>query len=431
MWDLQVLMLSVIQCIILIGFPWYFCQLTVTRKLITQSFLYIILPGVLLLYFIGVYAMLYVVIGIGIFIYRRKRNGIAILHLLASIVLAVLADHLASFFIYRLFSDSQFFSWYPSLQLVCFIIILIIFAVLYRRGVTYFEKITLPSRYIPVLIVLLLIMTILFMYANIVKMDDSFFLKAVEYNLIFFFVYIMIFIVIVVFIIRLSFRHLQIQQKEQEIEGFMEYVHSLELINRDMRKFKHDYMNILTSMRHFIDDRDYDGLEQYFYEHILQAEKKELDHEVAVTSLNRLHINSLKGLLTTKLIQAQAASIPVHIEIVEDIKHINIDIISLNRIFGILLDNAIEASKDVNKPYVHLAFIQMEQSVLFVCMNRRDINQAIKIHEIYQEGYSTKAQGRGLGLAILRQMANETKNLSLNTKLNGDLFIQELEVQKE
>ncbi|EEL90665.1 GHKL domain-containing protein [Bacillus cereus] len=241
----------------------------------------------------------------------------------------------------------------------------------------------------------------------------------------------MIFIVIVVFIIHLSFKHLQIRQKEQEIEGFMEYVHSLELINRDMRKFKHDYMNILTSMRHFIDDRDYDGLEQYFYEHILQTEKKELDHEVAFTSLNRLHINSLKGLLTTKLIQAQAASIPVHIEIVEDIEHINIDIISLNRIFGILLDNAIEASKDVDEPYVHLAFIQMEQSVLFVCMNRRDINQAIKIHEIYQEGYSTKAQGRGLGLAILRQMANETKNLSLNTKLNGDLFIQELEVQKE
>ncbi|EJS16094.1 hypothetical protein IKS_00700 [Bacillus cereus VDM062] len=175
MWDLQVLMLSVIQCIILIGFPWYFCQLTVTRKLITQSFLYIILPGVLLLYFIDVYAILYVVIGIGIFIYRKKRNGIAILHLLASIVLAVLADHLASLLIYRLFSDSQFLSWYPSLQLVCFIIILIIFAVLYRRGVTYFGKITLPSRYIPGLIVLLLIMTILFMYANIVKMDDSFF----------------------------------------------------------------------------------------------------------------------------------------------------------------------------------------------------------------------------------------------------------------
>lgn len=84
----------------------------------------------------------------------------------------------------------------------------------------------------------------------------------------------MIFIVIVVFIIHLSFKHLQIRQKEQEIEGFMEYVHSLELINRDMRKFKHDYMNILTSMRHFIDDRDYDGLEQYFYEHILQTEKK-------------------------------------------------------------------------------------------------------------------------------------------------------------
>ncbi len=68
-----------------------------------------------------------------------------------------------------------------------------------------------------------------------------------------------------------------------------------------------------------------------------------------------------------------------------------------------------------------------------MCMNNYDAatQQDLKIHKIYQESFSTKAKGRGLGLSILRQIVNESPNLRLNTKVQDDLFVQELFIDKE
>ena len=114
-----------------------------------------------------------------------------------------------------------------------------------------------------------------------------------------------------------------------------------------MRKFKHDYVNILTSLKTFIDDKNYQGLQAYFYDHILEINHHAQLNEQALMMLNNLKIDSLKGLFTTKIMQAQAQQIPFYVEVVEEITDIPIDPITLNRLVGILLDNAIEAANDV------------------------------------------------------------------------------------
>jgi len=244
---------------------------------------------------------------------------------------------------------------------------------------------------------------------------------------------LMLFIIIIGFFVYLVIKNIHIKQKEMQLKEFNSYVASLEDINRDMRKFKHDYMNILTSMRHFIDSKNYSELETYFYRHILQTEENEQAHEMAFSMLNCLHIASLKGLLTTKLIQAQTLHVPMHVEIVEDIDRIALDEIQLNRMCGILLDNALEASKNATEPWIRLAFIRMDGVVLIACVNTFSSNQSheLKVHEIFKEGFSTKGEERGLGLSILRQMVDASPKLRLNTKINGNLFIQELFIDEE
>ena len=98
---------------------------------------------------------------------------------------------------------------------------------------------------------------------------------------------------------------------------------------------------------------------------------------------------------------------------------------------GILLDNAIEAARGVENSEVRMAFIHMDEVILLVVSNTFDKKIAIKVHEIYQEGFSTKGENRGLGLANLRQMTNDLHNVNLNTKISSPYFIQEVEFQKE
>ncbi|MEK5230290.1 GHKL domain-containing protein [Lysinibacillus sp. FSL K6-0232] len=361
-------------------------------------------------------------------VYQQTKQGWNIIHVLFTIVLAVLADHISSLIVYHFANGMEAITNSPLVQLVVSMSILFILVLIYKRLFRYFAGRYMFEQYIIPAMIPLLLMTIVFMYTDILLMDGLSFIKSVQHNLFFFAIYLVLFIIIVSFFVYIAIKNIHIKQKEMELEEFKSYVASLEEINDDMRKFKHDYMNILTSMRHFIDSKNYSELETYFYRHILQTEKNEQAHETAFSMLNGLHIASLKGLLTTKLIQAQTFHVPMHVEIVEDIDSIGLDEIQLNCMCGILLDNALEASKNSIEPWIRLAFIRMDNALLIVCMNTFLPNPSneLKVHEVFKEGFSTKGTGRGLGLSILRQMVDASPKLRLNTKINGNLFIQEL-----
>ena len=115
----------------------------------------------------------------------------------------------------------------------------------------------------------------------------------------------------------------------------------------------------------------------------------------------------------------------------EEITEIAADPIMLNRIVGILLDNAIEAARGIGNGEVRMAFIRLGGSTLLVIRNTFNQEIDLKVHEIYQEGFSTKGENRGLGLANLRQMINGLQHVNLNTKISPPYFIQEMEFRKE
>jgi len=262
--------------------------------------------------------------------------------------------------------------------------------------------------------------------------DHDNFYESVQNNLAMFLIYFVLLSISIFVVLYLAFKQYKMKQREQEMKNFESYVASIEQINQDMRKFKHDYINILSTLRTFIDDKNYEGLHTYFYDHILEAnhDEQQLNRQ-AMMMLNNLKINSLKGLVTTKILQAQSHHVPFYIEIVEEITDIDVDPIVLNRMVGILLDNAIEAARGVENGEVRMAFIRIDEVILLVVSNTFDKQIAIKVHEIYQEGFSTKGENRGLGLANLRQMTNDLHNVNLNTKISSPYFIQEVEFQKE
>lgn len=228
-----------------------------------------------------------------------------------------------------------------------------------------------------------------------------------------------------------SLQHVKKRQEEREREAFETYVQSIEQINHDMRKFKHDYTNMMSTLKAFIDEENHEALRAYFYEHILQMNEQLQVNEQAVMMLNNIKITSLKGLLTTKILQATSKGVPIYIEAVETITEIPIDPIPLNRIVGILIDNAIEAAQEVEDGEVRIGFILLDNTVLLVVSNKYDVQQKIKVHEIYKRGFSMKGKDRGIGLATLSELKQNIPNIHLRTKISAPYFIQELEFVKE
>ena len=426
----EFLITAIIQFSMVLFLSTYVLDLSWSKKQLLMIVLIIYLPTYVLFPFFGAVSILYYLAVLSLIVYRETKVITHILHIFIALIFLVIGDNVADILSFRLFHETGN-TWLEFISHnLLYIVFGFISAFCYKRVAKYLIDRWVFHHVVSYVLVFLGVATVIFMYINIMAIDHDNFYESVQNNLAMFLIYFVLLAISMFVVLYLAFKQYQIQQREQEMRNFESYVASLEQINQDMRKFKHDYVNILSSLRTFIDDKNYDGLHTYFYDHILEASHHEQLNQQAMMMLNNLKINSLKGLLTTKILQAQSHQVPFYIEVTEEITEIPVDPIILNRMVGILLDNAIEAAKEIENGEVRVAFIDMNGAILFVVSNTFDETLHLKVHEIYQEGFSTKGENRGLGLVNLRQMKNSLTNVNLNTKIRLPYFVQEIEFQK-
>lgn len=244
--------------------------------------------------------------------------------------------------------------------------------------------------------------------------------------------YAIVIITTAILIITISFsiiRQIQYKRNMQEIENYYKYTLQIEKINNEMRKFRHDYVNILSTLSDFIREEDMEGLRKYFRSEILPMQDSMQMNAIKINGIENLHVREVKGLLTTKILQAQEKNIRISIEVPEPIDKIDMPIINLSRVIGILLDNAIEASEKIeDDPLIRIAFIKNEDAgVMLIVMNKCEPDMP-KVHTLFQENFSTKGKNRGLGLSTLKELTDSTTNVLLDTTIDNNYFIQKVEI---
>ncbi|WP_142920743.1 quorum-sensing sensor histidine kinase AgrC, partial [Staphylococcus nepalensis] len=244
--------------------------------------------------------------------------------------------------------------------------------------------------------------------------------------------YAVVIVTTAILIVTISFsiiRQIQYKRNMQEIENYYKYTLQIEEINNEMRKFRHDYVNILSTLSDFIREDDMEGLRKYFNEEIMPMQDNMQMKSLKINGIENLKVREIKGLLTTKILQAQEKNIRLSIEVPEPIEKIDMPIINLSRVIGILLDNAIEASEKIEEdPLIRIAFIKNEDaSVTFIVMNKCKPDMP-RVHTLFQENYSTKGKNRGLGLSNLKEITDATSNVLLDTTIDNNYFIQKVEI---
>ena len=409
-----------------------FLMIWVTKVIINMKFnfrdylivLTIVIPSAIMYYLWQSKALIVLVIAITIFFYTKIKLYSILVVLFTTMILYI--TNFITVYIYLTIQDYIPFKF--ALQLIdfsCFVVIALIIAYLtqllfYKLKVSY---LSLNKRYLLIITIVLFISFILLYMVSQTDMRGNDTLKLYAILLL----AIMVFLSVVILVMsNFTLREMRYKRNVKEIEAYYEYTLRIESINNEMRKFRHDYVNILTTLSDYIREDDMPGLREYFNEHIVPMKDNLKTRSIKMNGIEKLKVREIKGLITTKILQAQEKKIPISIEVPDEVDRIDMNTIELSRIIGIILDNAIEASENLEDPLIRIAFIN-DVSVTFIVMNKCSDNIP-KIHELFEQGFSTKGDNRGLGLSTLKELTDENENVLLDTIIENGFFVQKVEI---
>lgn len=112
-------------------------------------------------------------------------------------------------------------------------------------------------------------------------------------------------------------KKLELQAREQE--NLTHYMAQLENHYQDIRRFKHDYLNILSTITGYIQENDMDKLRDYFDSSIVTSSSILVNQDDTLARLSLIKVTEIKGLLYTKMVQAMNRQLDVSFELTQEI----------------------------------------------------------------------------------------------------------------
>jgi len=238
--------------------------------------------------------------------------------------------------------------------------------------------------------------------------------------------YLLLFFMFAVAVIYYGFSMLINYHRYKEYLQLKDYTNMIENMYSDLRSFKHDYLNILSTLETYIEKQDINGLKIFYYNELLPESNIIISKDISLSLLSHIKISPLKALLSSKFTTAHSHGIKVSIELIDDIEHVNMSTIDICRIIGILLDNAIEASVLCDNKFIHFAMVKTDNQTILNISNSC-LSSTPPIHKLYTKNFSTKGENRGIGLNNIKDIINKRyNNVLFNTSIDNCVFKQEL-----
>ena len=224
----------------------------------------------------------------------------------------------------------------------------------------------------------------------------------------------------------------QIQTQQISMQQQNAYIESLEKLQSEMRRFRHDYKNMMSGMYLQAKEGNMEAVQNF-----IQDMTSDFDYQVGeqirrLTQLGNIHMLEVKGLLLGKMEKMQQEQISCELEVLRPFDRTRLRTTDLCRCLGILIDNAIDevqGKKDKKpKPQIHIMISSQEECTTFQVRNPLYSN--IDFHKIWQQGYSTRGADRGIGLASYKSILEHYENVFSLTTIKDGYFVQELKIQE-
>lgn len=368
-----------------------------------------------------------------IFFFTGKKL-IAVCLSLFNYLLSIVLNYFTLFVMERLFKITEsetitdYFIPYYIFLTILFIISSYAIRIIYSSAID--KHLILPKSTSALLIIYLAICAILFIYNYSYEAALGFPQEVVRVNTILFLIFFLftsIFIVIMMYILR---RDAKLQAQNVQYESLQRYTEQVEELYQNIRGFKHDYINILSTMQLYMEHEDWVNLKTYFNTEILPTGATFQDSSQTLGQLSNLQIPELKSILYNKLVKAIELGLKVQLEIRKPITKIAIKNVDIARVIGIYLDNAIEALLELDSEcprQLSVALIDMKDSVVIIIQNNCK-ELPLNLHKLGTLSYTTKGKNRGMGLYLAAKTLRSYKNIQKETTYENNTFTQTLKI---
>ncbi|MBC1474965.1 GHKL domain-containing protein [Listeria grandensis] len=325
-----------------------------------------------------------------------------------------------------IFSSNSVFIWIILIAVACVVLFIGMMFLMKKR-----VRISKTQRYYIFLAIGIIIVTAVILQLTLYMSSTYRFPKTILYlTEILFAVYLGIICLVLVKVYRANLKEAQKRNQEEQMVQLQQYVANVEQLQADVVHFQQDYVEVLANLETLISNGQMEELAAYFDANIMPVNKSMVDNKYKLSQIKNMHVLELKGLLAAKMMRAQELKIDAQLEIVEPIETISMYKVELCQIVGILLDNAIEASEGQSGAFMKVAFVKNENTVTLLVQNSLPENMP-EIHQMFEKGFSTKGENRGLGLSIVRGILNKNPSVVLDTQvLEGEAFMQGLVIRQ-
>ena len=379
---------------------------------------------------VGYFAFFFIFIAYNIYQNKYKSKILDIFYGLYPVIVESLLGRMLGFYVFPLLGVSVFnevkLSWYDILiELLVFPLHLLIVKSLrldfneikegFKRH--YFKYLLLLINIS--MFVYMLLVSILVIYRD--KLADADIWRGHINNF-----YIVLFFVILLYLNAVSKEKLEkeiIDQKDTQLNELSSYSHHVESLYEEIRSFRHDYINILTSLKLGIDNQDIEAIKTVYNGVLRDSGTQFYDSKFDIAKLSNIKNDAIKSILSAKLLEAQNRGISISVEIEEPVSNFRIELLDFITVLSVLCDNAIEATIEAISPRMTVAFINNDDSLVLIVENSIK-SEKVDVSHIFARGYSSKGEGRGLGLHNVNSVLEKYPKSTITTRSANHLFSQ-------
>ncbi len=219
---------------------------------------------------------------------------------------------------------------------------------------------------------------------------------------------------------------LKYEQINKENKLMLNYVTKYEKIITEKGKANHEFKNQLMVIRGYAQMNKPDKLIEYL-DSIVEDSKK-TGSSYLISQLNNFPDGGIKGLLYYKLSLMDDFKIKYEINVEEGVKD-KLDSLNttmynnITKILGVILDNAIDASRQTKNKKIIITVNKEKSNVIFNLYNT--YKGKLDISKI-GTGYTTKGKDHGYGLRLVKDIIESNKNLFIEKYLEENYYVSKL-----
>ena len=199
----------------------------------------------------------------------------------------------------------------------------------------------------------------------------------------------------------------------QRLDYMVKYTNIIEENQLELKRFKHDYQNLLLSLSILAESGDLDKIKQKTASLRQYSAQQLLKEYTQYSDLARVHHTLLKSILIAKLTELHHMNIVFRFVCPEPVESLNIADFDLIRMVGILIDNAREHVKDMEDGMIAVSVHKTTHGTHIKVENTYG-NQVTSITTLMTPGYSSKDNHSGLGLSNVEKIKNKYDHVFLN-----------------